>query len=402
MRICLCISYFPPAMGGAERQASLLAAGLANLGEDVTVVTRHLPGLPTREFAGRVRIHRAIRPGRRGVLFGLGYVLSMLVFFMNPLVRFDVVLAYGIHLHAYLACQLRRRRGFQVVVRPMSFGPIGDLATLAQMRFWPIWRKGDAPTRQHVLGTILGADAFVAFNRHLATELIAHGISSGRIFRIPNGVPLPETPWDPSGVQAMRHSLGIPGGPMLLFVGRLDQHKGAGDLLRALPTLIKRYPKLTAVLLGDGPLRTELTSLAVELGVSAHVRLPGVADPTPFLHAADVFVLPTLGEGMSNALLEAMAAGLPCVTTRVPGNIEVVTHGETGLLAEPGEPEELQGAVARVLDDPNLGLRMGQEARRRVRAVYSVDRMVSAYRNLFARLAAGEVTDIGGPGRTGG
>lgn len=393
MRICLCIPYFPPVMGGAERQASLLSSKLAEWGHDVTVFTRHLPGQPAREISGGVRVHRSIRPGRHGALFGLGYILSLLAFFASPRARFEVVQAYGIHLGAYIACRLRPRRGFRVVVRPMSFGPIGDLAMLAQMRFWPLWQGGDAPTRRHVLHTIQEADAVVALNRETAVELIAHGFPSQRIVRISNGVPLPETPWDPSRVQAMRQNLGIPGGPLLLFVGRLDQHKGAADLLRALPALVKRFPKLTAVLLGDGPVREELTSLAATLGVTAHVRLLGVADPTPFFQAADAFVLPTLGEGMSNALLEAMGAGLPCVTTRIAGNVELVTHGETGLLVEPANPEELQHAIARLLDDPNLSLRMGREARQRVRSTYSVERMVAAYWDLFARLSAGGPLD---------
>jgi len=401
MRICLCIPYFPPVMGGAERQASLLASKLVESGDDVTVVTRHLPGQPAREVSGGVRIHRAIRPGRRGALFGLGYMLSLLAFFADPRARFEVVQAYGIHLGAYIACRLRPRRGFRVVVRPMSFGPIGDLAMLAQMRFWPLWQGGDAPTRGHLLRTIQEADALVALSRDLAAELIAHGFPSHRIVQIANGVPLPETLWEPSRAKMTRQSLGIPADPLLLFVGRLDRHKGAVDLLRAVPALVKRYPKLLVILLGDGPLREELTSLAVESGVSTHVRLSGVADPTPFLQAADAFVLPTLGEGMSNALLEAMAAGLPCVTTRVAGNMEVIAHGDTGLLVEPGNPEELQHAIARLLDDPNLAFRMGRDARQRVRVAYSAERMVASYRDLFARLTAGMGPHDDGPNQKG-
>jgi L-malate glycosyltransferase len=197
----------------------------------------------------------------------------------------------------------------------------------------------------------------------------------------------------------MRQNLGIPDGPLLLFVGRLDRHKGAADLLRALPALVKRFSKLTAVLLGDGPAREELRSLAATLGVTTHVRLVGVADPIPFLQAADAFVLPTLGEGMSNALLEAMAAGLPCVTTRIPANLDLITHGDTGLLVEPANPEELQHAISRLLDNPDLSLRMGNRARQRVQIAYSAERMVAAYRNLFVRVSTGMAPPDDGPDR---
>ena len=185
---------------------------------------------------------------------------------------------------------------------------------------------------------------------------------------------------------------------MLLFVGRLNRHKGAGDVIGVLPSLAQRFPRPTLVLLGGGPLREELAALAESLGVSQEVRLPGESDPTPFLRVADVFVSAHAVEGMSNALLEAMGAGLPCVATQVPGNVEVISHGQTGLLVEPGKPEELAKAIGRLLADPALRLRMGEAARQRVRDIYSVDAMVAAYRCLFDRLIAGRDPLDGDPG----
>jgi glycosyltransferase involved in cell wall biosynthesis len=92
---------------------------------------------------------------------------------------------------------------------------------------------------------------------------------------------------------------------------------------------------------------------------------------------------------MSNALLEAMGAGLACVATRVTGNVEVVADGETGLLVAPGEPTALAAAIGSLLADPAARLRLGTAARERIRARHSVERMVGAYRSLFADLAAG-------------
>jgi glycosyltransferase involved in cell wall biosynthesis len=398
MRICLCTAYFPPIIGGAENQAARLASGLARLGDEVSVVTRQIPGLPTREIRQGVRVYRVIRPGQRGALFGLGYCLSLLAFFLRPGRRFDVVQATSVHLGAYIACRLRRRLGYRVVVRPTGLGPDGDLASLARMPFWPLWRGGDVPTRQHVLSTIQRADAFVALNREIVAELVMHGFPARRILRIANGVPLVASLRDAEERRAERSRLGLGEGPVLLFVGRLNRHKGAGDVIGVLPSLAQRFPRPTLVLLGDGPLREELAALAESLGVSQEVRLLGESDPTPFLRVADVFVLPTQGEGMSNALLEAMGAGLPCVATRVPGNVDVISHGQTGLLVEPGKPEELAGAIGRLLADPALRLRMGEVARHRVRDIYSVDAMVAAYRCLFDRLIAGRDPLEGDPG----
>lgn len=389
MRVCLCIPYFPPIRGGAEHQAARLASGLARLGDEVSVVTRHIPGLPTREIWQGVRVYRVIRPGRRGPLFGLGYCLSLLVFFLRPGRRFDVVQATGVHLGAYIACLLRRWLGYRVVVRPTGLGPNGDLASLARMPFWPLWRGGDVPTRRHVLSTIQGADAFVALNREIVAELVTYGFPARRILRIANGAPLVASPRDAEERRTERSRLGLEEGPVLLFVGRLIRHKGPADVIGVLPSLSKRFSRPTLVLLGSGPLREELAALAESLGVSQEVRLLGERDPTPFFRVADVFVLPTQGEGMSNALLEAMGAGLPCVTTQVPGNVEVISHGQTGLLVEPGNLEELAEAIGRLLADPALRLRMGEAARQRIRDVHSIDAMVAACRGLFDRLIAG-------------
>jgi glycosyltransferase involved in cell wall biosynthesis len=389
MRVCLCISYFPPVRGGAEHQAARLAAGLVRAGDEVTVVTRSLPGAPSRETWQGVRVHRAIRPGRTGVLFGAGYCLSLLGFLLRPGRRFDVVQATGVHLGAYVSCGLRNRLGYRVVVRPTGLGPDGDLASLDRMPFWPLWRAGDAPTRRHILHTIRGADAFVALNREMAAELTAHGFPGDRIVRIPNGVPIEEPVAETEERRQARARLGLPEGPLLLFVGRLNRHKGARDLVRALSALSGTHPNATLALLGGGPLREELSALAESLGVGPRVYLLGEREPGPYLRVADVFALPTRGEGMSNALLEAMGAGLACVTTRVTGNVEVVAGGETGLLVEPGDPAALAEAIGSLLADPAARLRLGCAAREWIRARHSVERMVGAYRTLFADLAAG-------------
>jgi glycosyltransferase involved in cell wall biosynthesis len=373
-------------VGGAERQAFLLAGGLVESGEEVTVVTRHLPGHPAHEVREGAHIYRVIRPGRWGVLFGLGLLVTLFVFFARRRGRFDVVHATGIHLGTYVPCRLRRQSGFRVIVRPMCPGPFGDFATLAAQHFWPVWRGGDASTVRHLLATIREADAAVALNRDLVAELEVTGFPPERIARINNGVPVPEAAWDAARAQTARRRLGLSDGPLLLCVGRLHEQKGVDDLLRSLPVLVGQYPELTLLVLGNGPFEADLKALTAELGILSRVRFLGFQDPAPYLEAADIFVLPTWGEGISNALLEAMGAGLPCVATRVSGNIEVVRHNDTGLLVEPGQPPKLAEAIARLLEDTTLRRMIGRNARQRVQTTYSVKQMVADYRSLFTHL----------------
>jgi len=280
--------------------------------------------------------------------------------------------------------------GFAVVVRPTGMGQNGDLGRLDRMPFWPLWRAGDAPTRRHILDTIRRADAFVSLNREMAAELCSRGFPPERIVQIASGVSVDSAIQGPEAKRAIRERLGLPAGPILLFVGRLNEHKGAGRLLRILPRLLARHADLTLVLLGDGPQRRELEGLGEKLGVSSHVRWLGERpDPEEVFRAADVFALPTQGEGMSNALLEAMAAGLPCVATRVSGNVEALTDEESGLLVKLDDPGGLTEAIGRLLDDGALCARMGRMAQARVRTHFSEERMVEAYRGLYYRLVSG-------------
>ena len=125
-----------------------------------------------------------------------------------------------------------------------------------------------------------------------------------------------------------------------MTVGRLDPIKDQATLLRAVRVVCDRKPGFRLDIVGDGPSRPELESLRAELGLGEAVAFRGYQeDVRPFLSAADFFVLSSISEGISIALLEAMAAGLPAVATDVGGNREVILQGETGLLTPAGTPK---------------------------------------------------------------
>jgi glycosyltransferase involved in cell wall biosynthesis len=136
----------------------------------------------------------------------------------------------------------------------------------------------------------------------------------------------------------------------------------------------------------NGPSEAALKALTSELGIASRVRFLGFQDPAPYLQTADNFVLPTWGEGISNALLEAMGAGLPFIATRVSGNIEVIRHNDAGLLVEAGQPSGLAEAITRLLEDTSLRGTIGRNARQRVQTAYSVRQMMADYRSLFTQL----------------
>ncbi|MFG1686373.1 glycosyltransferase [Nonomuraea sp. NPDC049269] len=172
--------------------------------------------------------------------------------------------------------------------------------------------------------------------------------------------------------------------PVVLCVARLAPQKGHGFLLEAASRLLQRGRPCTFVLLGDGPERHRLSELARELRVD--VRLLGDrADVSAFLAIADVVVLPSLWEGLSNAVMEAMAVGLPIVATKVGGTPELLEG--RGLLVPAGDADGLADGIAQVLDDPALAVSLGQAARAWARKNLDADVMVDDHINLYRRLA---------------
>jgi glycosyltransferase involved in cell wall biosynthesis len=204
---------------------------------------------------------------------------------------------------------------------------------------------------------------------------------------IPNGVDFEQLA---NATPADLASLGIPpGGRVIITVGRLEEQKGIDHLLRA-ASLVVRDHDCHILIAGEGRDRSQLEATAQHLGVSNSVHFIGHrADVPNLLAAADVFVLPSLWEGMSNALLEAMAVGVPVIATAVEGSKELIRPNETGLLVSTANSDELAEAIRRTLAMPVQSAEMALRAQVLVREWYSVTRMISAYDELYRRLLSG-------------
>lgn len=151
----------------------------------------------------------------------------------------------------------------------------------------------------------------------------------------------------------------------IVSVGRMDANKNHEMMIRAFAALAKRYPAYTLTIYGEGELRGHLEALAAELGVADRVFLPGVIpDVARQTRRAALFLLTSYSEGVSNALIEALAGGLPVIATDVPsgGTVELITDGTNGLIIPAGDGKALEQAMDRVLGDPDYGDRLGREA----------------------------------------
>jgi sugar transferase (PEP-CTERM/EpsH1 system associated) len=170
-------------------------------------------------------------------------------------------------------------------------------------------------------------------------------------------------------------------------IGRLDPVKNQISLLRAIASFRPRFPNLRLVIVGDGPLRSWLEDEASSLGVADVVTFTGARNDTPdLLRGFDVFVLPSVNEGISNTILEAMASGLPVVASAVGGNPELVAEGVTGSLYDAGDPGALEQALLPYLTDAVLRETHGAAGRVRVVQNFSLDSMVTRYVALYDEL----------------
>lgn len=229
--------------------------------------------------------------------------------------------------------------------------------------------------------TVSMVDCYTAVSEAVRQEAIARaGIAPEKIIAIPNGIDCAECP-APAGCAGNADAFTV------ALAGRLHRQKGHAVLLEALKLLEGRQPQVRALLFGQGPDEEALKRMAADLGIADRVRFMGVVeDGATAMLAADAVVVPSLWEGMPNAVLEAMALARPVVASRLPGMDELVQHGRTGLLCAPGSAGELAGALARLAGDPGLARGMGAAGRARVREHFSLQTTVAATEALYERL----------------
>ena len=238
------------------------------------------------------------------------------------------------------------------------------------------------------------ADCILVNAEAVKEWLIGEGYDESNIVVIRNGVDMSRFGGPPAG-DRLRSELGIPAAaPLVTVVSRLTRLKGIENFLEATAALKPRYPEARFLIVGetapsDRAYLTELTTLAQGLGVADRVIFTGLRSDVPaVLGCADVAVMPSLNEALSNVLLESMAAGASVVATRVGGTPEALYDGETGLLVPPGDSAAIATAVARLLDDRELATRLGCAARALIATKFSVHHMVRSTEDLYMDLLA--------------
>jgi len=215
----------------------------------------------------------------------------------------------------------------------------------------------------------------VIANSEAAAAVLRHeGVPADRVAVIANGIDLESLP-------AAEHRRSI---RTITTVANLRRGKGHDVLLHAAAGVLQRHPDLTFQLVGDGPLRASLEALAASLGIANRVRFLGHRDDVAaILRASDLFAFPSLMEAFPNGVMEAMAAGLPVVATRVGGIPELIEDGRTGLLVPANDAAAMRAGIERLLASAGEAGMLATAAREQIARRYSFDWMVSAFERLW-------------------
>jgi L-malate glycosyltransferase len=377
---------YPPVLGGAEVEVQRVSAALVARGHSVAVLCAANPGMPDTDRwvdSGGVAV-RMFGRGRRdralNVSFALGVAVTL--FLRRRDYRVVYFLSRGVHLAAGLPVA-------RWLKKPILMKFSGSYAISAMGQTWM--------GRLELRWLKQWAQRVMVLNPDMLREAASVGLDAARLQWMPN--PVDTAVFAPCSAQRrleLRKELDLRSdAPVAMFTGRLSPEKDLPSLLAAFANVVHRLPGSVLSLVGDGVCRDALAAQCASLGISKSVRFAGGLDATGvrrWLQASDVFVLVSPSEGLSCALLEAMAVGLPSVVSEIPANTQVIDAGVHGLYVRPGDTESIADGLCRLLAAGGERTLMGIAARERIFQDFSTDRVAARYEDLLRRVV------VSGPG----
>jgi len=375
MKVLFVIRYFHPFVGGTEKQALTLASRLVANGIDVTILTSRFRYRWQRtERIQNVRVIRLPSPSLKviGAMVFLTCLACYLIRYKN---HYSIIHTFQIGYTSFVSILLAMVLRIPSLIKVASSGSGGD-----------IQRAGRTAWRKLCLLMAKRATRIIAVSDSVKMELMDKHVHPAAIESIANGVDLEL--YEPSRDKpAMRRRSRLPDRNTIIYTGRLSPEKGIDVLVRSFAHLVQSQP-CQLLIIADGPEQEFVVKLIAEHNLDGSVLLfSNVEEVAPYLKASDLFVLPSRFEGLSNALLEAMACGLPVISTRVGGSRDIIEDGVNGLLVEVDAMEQLRDAMERVLCDRQLAAALGENARASVEAKHDMRRIANAYGALYRDLS---------------
>jgi glycosyltransferase involved in cell wall biosynthesis len=379
LRILMICPQFRPLVGGYERAAERLSAALAKIGLHVLVIAERRNRVwPAVESIDGYEVRRLPCSYRRHC-HAVTSLLSFAIFLLRHGREFDVWHVHQYGFHAALAVGLGKLLHRPVVLKLPSSAAMGIGVALGR----------------GILGRILRffhlrVNACLAVSEETLEEAIRFGIPPEHIYLIPNGVDGRQFhPALPEERAAARRALGLQYQRLVLYVGRLSPEKNPLGLLDAWEAIDSKARQGTLLaLVGDGPDWDQVCAKARTSNLAGSVHLAGqCSDVTMWYRAADIYVIPSLLEGLSNTMIEALASGLPVIATRVSGSSILVESRFAGLVVDVGNVEDLTRALESLLLDKSIRKHLGENARLTFEARFSLEtsskKMIMLYKKLL-------------------
>ncbi len=393
LRICICTETYYPVVGGGETQTQALAEGLVANGFDVIVLTRRSDSLFKRfEQFGNINVYR-LPPAGSEHFKKWGLLVTILPALIKLRWQYDLIFVSGFRVLGIAAVLIGKFFGKPCILKADSLGEMsGDFFAdgLAKLNLPP----SSFPFRTflRLRNKILKqAKVFVAISTEVSKELATHGVNEGAIQVIPNSVDTNRfRPISYNEKLEFRRKLGIPKKAIVVtFTGRLVSYKGLPFLLRVWREIQCKHNHVKLLLIGSGGLdihncELELKTYVKENNLQSAVQFTGnVQNVNEYLQASDIFVFPTANEAFGISLIEAMACGLPVISTPVGGIKDIIQDKQNGLLVKARDFQQLYEALDTLLIDTVLSSSLGKAARQTVQNRYSAEIVTQKYIELF-------------------
>ena len=392
-RVCMLLESYCPVVGGMETQARNLSISLAAAGVPVLIVTRRSnPDLPETEVLDGIRVCRVppTSHANRARWFTVATCLPTLIRRRRD---YDIILVPGFRALGISAVIAGKFLGKRVVLKAENNGEMsgeffeGGLKRMNLTRASPAVRVFLALRNR----LFVRADAFVSMSSKLTAEFVGQGVPPGRITMIPQTVDVSRFhPVDAEQKAAYRRELGLPADDLLaIYTGRLVSYKGVPLLLEAWENVCRTFKDAKLLVVGEGGVdiyncEAELRNFVESHHLQDNVMFTGARrNVDEYLKACDFLVFPTRNEAFGISLIEAMACGLPSISTNEGGIRDILDHERNGLMIEVGDSRQIEEAVVRMLRDPALRRSLGEAAHRTVMERYTRQIVTRQYVDLF-------------------
>jgi glycosyltransferase involved in cell wall biosynthesis len=392
-RICILTETYYPVIGGGETQARAMAESLVDNGYATIVITRRSHASSKKiERLGAITVYR-IPPVGQAYYKKWGLLLTSIWALIKTRRLYDLIFVSGFRIAGVSAVIINKCLGKPCILKADSRGEMsGEFFQdgLAKLGLKPssflfrsfLWM------RNRILKK---ANSFVAITAEIAAELAACGVKPDMIRSIPNSVDTSQfTPTGYDQKNKLRQELGIPGQKTIItYTGRLVSYKGLPLLLQVWKQIQLNHENVSLYLVGSGGLdihncEAELKSYVQENQLNHSVYFTGdVQNVHEYLQTSDIFVFPTENDAFPLSLIEAMACGLPVISTHIGGIKDILKHRQNGLVVKPGDFQELYGALDLMIADDALLTSLGKAARQTIQDKYSTDIVTKKYIEMF-------------------